>query len=91
MRPSLLVGGRQEGGKDCSHCPRGMVATWEGTKAECMRPSGSKPPSPGDEQMSPEDPDGSENTSCVLATPTARLFKDRGKTVPLALCFSVCQ
>lgn len=42
---------------------------------------------PGDEQMSPEDPDGSENTSCVRATPTARLFKDRGKTVPLSLCF----
>lgn len=56
-----------------------------------MRPSCSKPPSPGDEQMSPEDPDGSENTSCVRATPTARLFKDRGKTVPLSLCFSICQ
>lgn len=66
MRLSLLVGvgGGREEGKDCPHCPQGVVATCERTKAELTRPQCSKPPSPGDENMSPEDSDGSENTSC---------------------------
>lgn len=41
--------------------------------------------------MSPEDPDGSENTSCVCTAPAPGSFKDRGKTMLFWLCFSTCQ
>lgn len=67
------------------------MVTWEGTKGRMNEALVFKATIPGDEKTSLEDPDGSENTSCVCTAPATRLFKDRGKPVPPSLCFSISQ